>query len=102
MRRRGDHGTLADRTARSREREPPPVALRHCWVVGPEGALPGLLLGWERRASGWWGRAVHPVPAADAGWAVVEEWLPADRLRPVAAGPGDPGPPTLPGSEPRR
>lgn len=87
MRRRGDHGTLAERAARSRGEvpEPPPPravdGVRHCWVVGPEGVLPGLLLGWELRAAGWWGRAVHLVPEAD-GWAVVEEWLPAERLRP--------------------
>ncbi len=92
MRRRGDHGTLAERAARSREqpREPVDVAepvpeqppVRHCWVVGPQGTLPALLLGWEQRATGWWGRVVHPVREQDGRWVVVEEWLPADRLRP--------------------
>ena len=95
MRRRGDHGTLAERAARSRPPETasdprtPPTPVRHCWVVGPEGALPGLLLGWEQRASGWWGRTVHPVREQDGRWAVVEEWLPADRLRPGGTAPGE-------------
>ena len=57
--------------------------MRPCWVVGPDGALPGLLLGWEQRAAGWWGRVVHPVRERDDGWVVVEEWLPAERLRPA-------------------
>lgn len=88
MRRRGDHGTLAERAARSRPPGPPAppvpaVPVRHCWVVGTEGALPALLLGWEQRASGWWGRVVHPVREPDDRWAVVEEWLPAERLRPA-------------------
>ncbi|GAA1479093.1 hypothetical protein GCM10009623_35390 [Nocardioides aestuarii] len=87
MRRRGDFGTLAERAARSRPAQPPPepapLPIRHCWVVGPEGVLPALLLGWEQRAAGWWGRTVHPVREQDGRWAVVEEWLPADRLRPA-------------------
>ena len=96
MRRREDHGTLAERAARAREPLVPdtPVpptpatpAVRHCWVVGPAGPLPGLLLGWERRATGWWGRVVHPVVEGGPGdprWVVVEEWLPADRLTPIS------------------
>ncbi len=87
MRRRIERGTLAERTAATAAPPPGPPAVRHCWVVGPDGVLPGLLLGWEQRASGWWGRAVHPVRAADDRWVVVEEWLPADRLRPASAGP---------------
>jgi hypothetical protein len=89
MRRRGDFGTLAERAARSQGPDPvpsvpsPPAPVRHCWVVGVDGALPALLLGWEQRASGWWGRVVHPVSEPDGGWVVVEEWLPADRLRPA-------------------
>ena len=65
---------------------PVPTTLRHCWVVGPSGPLPALILGWERRASGWWGRVVHPVAEGDGDdptWVVVEEWLPGERLRPV-------------------
>jgi hypothetical protein len=91
MRRRGDFGTLAERAARSGGPAPAPapappvpaVPIRHCWVVGVDGTLPALLLGWEHRASGWWGRVVHPVSEPDGRWAVVEEWLPAERLRPA-------------------
>lgn len=99
MRRRGDFGTLADRAARSRVEQPSVPAVeapghadvRHCWVVGPGGVAPGLLLGWEQRAAGWWGRTVHPVTEADGSRVVVEEWLPADRLRPAGAD-GTPSP----------
>lgn len=97
MRRREDHGTLAERAARAREPRasdtgvpqpgPAPPGLRHCWVAGQAGRLPGLLLGWERRATGWWGRVVHPVDEGGPGdprWVVVEEWLPADRLTPIS------------------
>jgi hypothetical protein len=52
-------------------------------VNGTDGRVPGLLLEWEQRASGWHGRVVHPVRDAD-GWLVVEEWLPAGLLEPVA------------------
>lgn len=80
---RSDRPTLAERAAPLRRGETPPETgppqLRHCWTIGPYGRLPALLLGWERRADGWHGRVVHPVEEADA-WAVVEEWLPAERL----------------------
>ena len=91
-RRRGDHGTLADRAAVSREPEnpivpPPPPGpdlvpvpqVKHCWVNGDFGRLPGLLLSWEQRAGGWHGRVVHPIREGEA-WHVVEEWLPAAKL----------------------
>jgi len=95
MGRRNDLGTLAERAARAREPRPsrpdpaapaPPV-VRHCWVEGPGGRLPGLLLGWERRTTGWWGRVVHPVDEGRPGdplWVVVEEWVSADRLTPLS------------------
>lgn len=62
--------------------QPPDV--RHCWVIGPNGRLPALLLAWEQRIDGWHGRVVHPVEEAE-GWVVVEEWLPADRLERVGS-----------------
>lgn len=75
---------MADRVAASRPAEPAPEppALKHCWVTGPHGRLPGLLLGWERTSTGFRGRVLHPVLDAD-GWAVIEEWLPADVLEPA-------------------
>jgi hypothetical protein len=59
--------------------EPEPSAIRHCWVLGEHGRLPGLLLEWRRTVAGWQGRVVHPELDAGA-WVVVEEWLGADRL----------------------
>ena len=82
MGQRRDLGTIAERAAATRGAEEPPPRLRHCWVTGAHGRLPGLLLGWERRADGWHGRVVHPVQEAD-GWVVVEEWLPAGLLDPA-------------------
>jgi hypothetical protein len=76
MRRRAA-GTLASRVAGTREPPPPPV--KHCWVSGPTGRLPGLLLAWRQGADGWQGRVVHPV-LEGSGWALVDEWLPASVL----------------------
>ena len=53
--------------------------IRHCWVNDQQGRQPGLLLDWRRTVSGWQGRVVHPV-LVDGGWAIVEEWLPAELL----------------------
>ena len=93
---RSQRETLAQRSANTQaaaEPRPPvdaaPVdpgpAVRHCWVTGPGARHPGLLLGWQRRADGWYGRVVHPVREAD-GWIVVEEWVSAGLLEPLAAG----------------
>ena len=46
------------------------------------GRQPALLLGWERRELGWYGRVLRPVAEYD-GWVVVEEWLPAHVLDPA-------------------
>lgn len=73
--RRRTAGTLADRVAGSGRRpDPPPV--KHCWVTGPTGRLPGLLLGWRQGPDGWQGRVAHLV-LEPSGWVLVEEWLPA-------------------------
>ena len=76
--RRRTSGTLAERVAGSAPPAPPPT-VKHCWVSGPAGRLPGLLLGWRQGADGWQGRVVHAVPEG-SGWALVEEWLPAEVL----------------------
>lgn len=91
MRRRSDLGNLAERSAAMHRPPPAPAAspppVRHCWVLGhPSGRLPALLLAWDQRADGWYGRVVHPVEEA-GGWVVVEEWLPAPRLEPLSGGP---------------
>jgi hypothetical protein len=100
MNKRGGHGygTMAERIAATKAAAapppalaPPPVAaprprgpeaLRHCWVRGDHGRVPGLLIEWRRTAGGWQGRVVHPVrdPVDGVGWILVEEWLPAAAL----------------------
>ena len=73
--RRRTSGSLADRVAGT-GRPPDPPGVKHCWVSGPTGRLPGLLLAWRQGAGGWQGRVVHLV-LEPSGWVVVEEWLPA-------------------------
>lgn len=77
MRRRAS-ATLASRVAGTPQPAPPPP-VKHCWVTGPTGRLPGLLLAWRQGADGWQGRVVHPV-LEGTGWALVDEWLPAGVL----------------------
>lgn len=61
-------------------------SVRHVWVAGDDGVLPGLLLRWRQVASGWQGYVTHPVRDAQ-GWALIDEWLPAERLQPVQVAP---------------
>lgn len=78
--RRRTSGSLADRVAGTPSvASPGPPAVKHCWVVGPDGRHAGLLLAWRQGAGGWQGRVVHPV-LEPAGWVVVEEWVPAAML----------------------
>ncbi|MCU1615508.1 MAG: uncharacterized protein JWO98_3048 [Frankiales bacterium] len=63
---------------------PDPVEGRHCWVRDPPqapGTWPGLLVEWRRRAGAWQGRVAFTVAGPD-GPALVETWLPAERLEP--------------------
>jgi hypothetical protein len=76
-RRRGDRPTLLERIHGMPTPDPAPV--KPCWVVDENGRQPGLLLEWRRTAAGWQGRVLHPVREGQ-GWAVVEDWLPAERL----------------------
>lgn len=59
---------------------------RHVWIIGGEdrGTLPwpGLLIEWERRDDGWWGRVVF-VPFPSEPGEVVERWIAASHLRPA-------------------
>jgi hypothetical protein len=93
MNKRGTWGPMADRVrpagapAEAQAAAAPtpagPPGLKHCWVRGPDGPVPGLLLGWRRDRDGTWlGRVVRPV-RDDRGWLVMEDWLPADRLAPA-------------------
>lgn len=76
---------MADRVANTARpgAATPEVPIRHCWVTGADGKVPALLLEWRKRGDGWHARVVRPVQDAD-GWAVVEEWLPADLLDPAS------------------
>jgi hypothetical protein len=56
-----------------------PGPVKCCWVHGPDGRQPGLLLEWRRTAAGWQGRVVHPVLQGQR-WVVVEDWMAADLL----------------------
>lgn len=108
MNKRGGHGygTMAERIAATNAAAAPPAPpapavtaapappappaapvrgpddLKHCWVRGEHGRVPGLLIEWRRTAGGWQGRVVHPVrdPVDGIGWILVEEWLPAAAL----------------------
>lgn len=91
MNKRGQWGSMAERIAQTGGAPAPDAAtasppVKHCWVVGTDGApaAPALLLQWRRTLAGYQGRVVYPLHL-DEGWIVVEEWLPAERLRPAAA-----------------
>jgi hypothetical protein len=85
--------SLGERAANSGVRPAPEAAAahepvvaegRHCWVRNPPqaaGTWPGLLVEWRQDGGGWQGRVVFTV-SAPTGPALVEAWLPADRLQP--------------------
>lgn len=57
---------------------------RHVWIFGKDPTAlypwPGLLVEWQRRGDGWWGRVVFvPYPAVPGEFA--REWIPASALR---------------------
>lgn len=83
---RGGWGPMSERvhqTATGQSELPatpePPRTVKHCWVTGRHGRLPGLLLEWRRVGDQYDGRVVHPVHE-DGAWILVEEWLPAALL----------------------
>jgi hypothetical protein len=83
MSKRGNWGPMADRVAGSpaAEQPPEPPAVKHCWVNGRHGRVPGLLLEWRNVAGVWSGRVVRPVHDG-TGWVLVEEWIEAALLDP--------------------
>lgn len=60
----------------------PATAIKHCWVNGRHGRVPGLLLEWRHSDGAWRGRVVWPVDEGD-GWMVVEDWVDAALLGPA-------------------
>lgn len=54
----------------------------HCWVIDPSGGrYPGLLLEWRRSGERWQGLATYLQVDEAGGYALVQCWLDADRLR---------------------
>ena len=89
---RGSGIPLAQRVRADRP-EPGPSAdacpARHCWVsdaVDGHGVKrPGLLIEWRAVEGRWEGRVLYLAllrPSLEPGWALVEEWLPAELLTP--------------------
>lgn len=65
----------------------------HVWVtdvqVWGDRQAPGLLLGWERRADGWWGFVITAqagIDAHGAGPYVRQLWVPASAISPATSG----------------
>lgn len=83
MNKRGSYGSMADRVgATPTPGDQPAPAVKHCWVNGRHGRVPGLLLEWRQYDGAWRGRVVRPVDEGD-GWVVVEDWVDAALLDPA-------------------
>ena len=80
------HGTGQDMTRRppgGSNITPSDVGpVKHTWVLQPDGTrLPGLLWQWRQTEGGSWeGYVVCPDPARPGGTAIMQGWLPAERL----------------------
>lgn len=82
MNKRGSWGPMTDRLAQSRGEAAatPELPLKHCWVTGADGRVPGLLLEWRAvEEGGWMGRVVRPV-LEQGEWVVVEQWIAGELL----------------------
>lgn len=57
---------------------------RHCWVRDPDaqGEWPGLVLEWRKQGESWLALVVY-LPTEGPQMTTVQEWLNAERLRPV-------------------
>ena len=78
---------------RVRAGAPPPTpggaaaSRRHCWVeAGASGgeSRPGLIAAWERRDDGWY---AYVLSVTSEPYGIVQEWLPAARVRPAGVRP---------------
>jgi hypothetical protein len=75
--RRGERGNLASRVAAVEPPSTPRSPARHCFVDDE----PALLVEWRRGSVGWEGRVLSMSWIDAVGWATVERWLPASRVR---------------------
>ena len=55
------------------------TAPRHVWVRVGDDAMPGVLIDWRRDGDGW----LAHVLFATGTQGFAQEWVPADRVRPV-------------------
>lgn len=56
---------------------------RHCYVTRPDHEeLEGLVLQWAQDQRGWVALVTYVVPR-EGGDVTMQEWLPADQLRPA-------------------
>ena len=81
---RAANSGIAQAAAVARPDPTAPAEGRHCWVRDPPqapGTWPGLLVEWRRSGERWQGRVAFTVAGPD-GPALVEAWLPAERLEP--------------------
>jgi hypothetical protein len=46
-----------------------------CWVLGPDGRRPGVVMAWRYTRDGWLAQVVHTA-LVSGRWELVEEWLP--------------------------
>ena len=80
MSRRGNHGSLANRTKASRGTDTP-CPMRHVWVADPVDRSgvkrPGLLVMWRRTqgGAGWEALVLYDAELRPGEWAVVQEWV---------------------------
>ena len=93
MNKRGSFGIpMHERARLGREPAAAPAPVddcpaRHCWVADAADQAgvkrPGLLLEWRQTTSGAWeGRVAYAAALRAETWALVEEWVPGDRLSP--------------------
>lgn len=81
------HHHLAGRTNSSTPRPFGPPRERHCYVTGAPGAAgehSGLLLAWRRDERVWTALVAYVVQEGPVeAWTLVQQWLPAEFVRPA-------------------
>lgn len=55
------------------------TAPQHVWVRHGDDAVPGVLIDWRQDGGDWEAHVLY----ATGPEAIVQEWVPADRVRPV-------------------